>query len=230
LSDYRRLTAFVAETRKYLLQLFILFVAGSLGFYFISAHIFALVQHHLNQKLVFYSVTGPFLAHVQLAVTVNTLVLFPVLSLFFWRAMAKPFALRRRSVLFFSISTTFLFYSGALFCYFVTLPYGIDFLLGFQSEQLQPIISIGRFVSFVTIFVLAFGFIFELPIFMVFTAKAGLISRERYTQGRRYAILIISIVAALLTPTPDVVNMMLMAAPLYALYEFGIITLKILKV
>ena len=64
---------------------------------------------------------------------------------------------------------------------------------------------------------------------MVFAARAGLISRQSFEKNRRYAILIISIVAALLTPTPDVVNMMLMGAPLYLLYELGIITLKLLR-
>jgi len=88
---------------------------------------------------------------------------------------------------------------------------------------------VGKFVTFVAIFLLGFGIIFELPIFMVFAARAGLISRQSFEKNRRYAILIISIVAALLTPTPDVVNMTLMGAPLYLLYELGIIALKILR-
>jgi len=230
LNDYSRLTSFVAEARKYLLSLALLFVGGTFSFYLISSHLFVFIQHHLHQELVFYSVTEPFLAHVQLALSANIIVLIPVIAGLFWRAMAKPFALSLRSQIFFSLFTCFLFYSGAAFCYMITLPYGIDFLLVFQSEQLKPIISISKFVSFVTIFVLAFGLIFELPIFMVFTAKAGLISCQHFKSGRRYALLAISIIAALLTPTPDVVNMMLMAVPLYMLYEFGIIILVLLKI
>lgn len=230
MNDYGRLTLFVAEIRKYLTGITVLLVGGTFAFYLISPHIFQIIQRHLHQELVFYTVTEPFLAHVQIALSVNIFVLFPVFAGFFWRSMAKPFELDITNQIFFTFFTCLLFYSGSMFCYLVTLPYGIDFLLGFQSDQLQAIISVGKFVSFVTIFVLAFGVIFELPIFMVFTAKAGLIKREHYVKGRRYAILVISIVAALLTPTPDVVNMMLMAGPLYMLYEFGIIILRIMKI
>ncbi|MCJ7601425.1 MAG: twin-arginine translocase subunit TatC, partial [Desulfobulbaceae bacterium] len=126
--------------------------------------------------------------------------------------------------------TSLLFYIGTLFCYFVTLPFGVKFLLGFESELLKSVISVGKFVSFVTIFVLAFGLIFELPIFMVFFARAGICPRSTFEKSRRYAVLFISIVASLLTPTPDVVNMLLMGGPLYLLYEMGIVVLKIMKI
>ena len=91
-------------------------------------------------------------------------------------------------------------------------------------------IAIRKFVNFVTIFILAFGVIFELPIFMVFAAKVGICSRQTFEKHRRYAVLIISIIAALLTPTPDVVNMLLMGGPLYLLYEVGILVLKMMKI
>ena len=133
-------------------------------------------------------------------------------------------------MLWFVFFTCCLFYVGAVFCYLVTLPLGVKFLLSFQSEQLKPVISIGKFISFVTVFVFAFGIIFELPVFMIFSAKVGICPRKTFEKNRRYAILAISIVAALLTPTPDVVNMLLMGGPLYLLYETGIITLKLLKI
>jgi sec-independent protein translocase protein TatC len=111
----------------------------------------------------------------------------------------------------------------------VTLPYGIKFLLSFQSQSLQAVISINQFVNFVTLFVLAFGLIFELPVFMVFSAKVGIISRKTYEKNRRYAILVIVILAAMLTPTPDVFNMALMGGPLYLLYESGILLIRLLR-
>jgi sec-independent protein translocase protein TatC len=77
--------------------------------------------------------------------------------------------------------------------------------------------------------VLAFGVIFELPILMIFSAKVGILSRQTFEKQRRYAVLVISIIAALLTPTPDIVNMLLMGVPLYILYELGIIVLKVLR-
>jgi sec-independent protein translocase protein TatC len=105
----------------------------------------------------------------------------------------------------------------------------VKFLLGFQSENMKAVISIGRFVNFVTIFILAFGLIFELPVFMIFSSQVGLITRRTFEKNRRFAVLGIAIIAALLTPTPDVVNMALMGGPLYLLYEAGILVIRILQ-
>ncbi len=226
----KRLLGFLLEIRKTILTLGCAIGLGTLGFYFLSPAIFATLQAHLNQKLAFFTVAEPFIAHVKLALFVTLLLLMPWIVFCFWRALAKPFALSKKALTAFVFFTCLLFYIGTFFCYFVTLPFGVKFLLGFESEQLKSVISVGKFVSFVTIFVLAFGLIFELPIFMIFFARVGICPRSAFEKNRRYAILIISIVAALLTPTPDVVNMLLMGAPLYMLYEMGIIVLKIMKI
>jgi len=203
---------------------------GCIGFYSISRSLLAAIQSHLHQKLAFFTVAEPFLAHLTVSLAMTIFTIMPMLSYFLWRALAKPFKLSRLLVFWFVLFTCFLFYSGAAFCYFVTLPYGIDFLLDFQTEQLRPVISISEFVSFVSIFVLAFGLIFELPIFMIFMAKIKILPRSFFEKNRRYAVLVISVIAALLTPTPDVFNMMLMGIPLYMLYEVGIIVLKLLRI
>ncbi|MCK9296091.1 MAG: twin-arginine translocase subunit TatC [Desulfobulbaceae bacterium] len=226
----KRLLGFLLEIRKTILSLGCGIGLGTFGFYFLSPAIFAAVQNHLQQKLAFFSVAEPFVAHVKLALFVTLFLLMPWIVFCFWRAMARPFGLSARAVAAFVFFTSLLFYSGAFFCYFVTLPFGVKFLLGFESEQLKSVISVGKFVSFVTIFVLAFGFIFELPIFMIFFARAGICPRATFEKNRRFAVLFISIVAALLTPTPDVVNMLLMGGPLYLLYEMGIVVLKIMKI
>lgn len=226
----KRLVSFILEIRKTILSLGIGIALGTLGFYFISPTLFAAIQGHLNQKLAFFTVAEPFLAHVKISLFVTLFVFMPWIAFCFWRAMVKPFALSKKALFSFILFSCILFYSGTMFCYFVTLPFGIKFLLGFESEQLQSIISVGKFVSFVTVFVLAFGLIFELPIFMVFAARSGICPRSSFEKNRRYALLAISIIAALLTPTPDVVNMLLMGGPLYLLYEAGIIILKILKI
>jgi sec-independent protein translocase protein TatC len=79
-------------------------------------------------------------------------------------------------------------------------------------------------------FILAFGLVFELPIFMVFLAKVGVFKRRFYEKNRRYALLLIAILSALLTPTPDIVNMLLMGGPLYLLYESGILILRVSRI
>jgi sec-independent protein translocase protein TatC len=225
-----RLVAIINDLRKTILFFVFALMIFAAGFYLLSDPLLALLQNHLDQKLAFFTVAGPFLAHLKISLAMALLVLMPWFVYIFWRAMLKAFTLSRGHLIWFTICTTLLFYAGTSFCYFVTLPYGVKFLLGFQSEQLRPVISINSFVSFVGVFMLAFGVIFELPIFMVFGAKTGIIPRRSFEKNRRYAILAISIVAALLTPTPDVVNMLLMGVPLYLLYELGIITLKMLRV
>ena len=200
-----------------------------LGASIILGVILQFLQGHLDQELAFFTVAEPFLAHVKLSFFVTLFVLMPGIMYCLWMALGKPFKLSEKTLVWFVFFTTILFYLGAGFCYTITLTYGVKFLLGFQSSQLKPVISVNKFVNFVSIFILAFGLIFELPIFMVFSAKVGLIPRQTFERNRRYAVLIISIMAALLTPTPDVFNMLLMGGPLYLLYEIGILILRIMK-
>ena len=224
------LIIFLSELRKSIRLLGASIILGTAGLYLISPVILQFLQGHLDQELAFFTVAEPFLAHVKLSFFVTLFVLMPGIMYCLWMALGKPFKLSEKTLVWFVFFTTILFYLGAGFCYTVTLTYGVKFLLGFQSSQLKPVISISKFVNFVSIFILAFGLIFELPIFMVFSAKVGLIPRQTFERNRRYAVLIISIMAALLTPTPDVFNMMLMGGPLYLLYEVGILVLKMMKI
>lgn len=201
----------------------------TLLFFFFSGDLLAVFQGHLDETLYFFSVAGPFLAHVKTALFGAIYVLMPLCMRVLWQAIGKPFGVTGKKLFSFVLATCLLFYVGTIFCYLVTLPFGVSFLLSFQSETLQPVISISRFVNFVTIFILAFGLVFELPVYMIFTTLTGLLSRRFYEKNRRYAILIIAILAAFLTPTPDAFNMGLMGLPLYLLYESGILLIRIFK-
>ncbi len=206
------LLVFINELRKSIRALFITIILVTLAVFFLTPQLLRLVQAHLAEKLYFFSVSGPFLAHVKLALFAALYGLMPWIMAVLLKSVGKAFKVTRSQLVLFTFFTCLLFYAGTIFCYLITLPFGINFLLGFGSEELKPVISIGRFVNFVTIFILAFGIIFELPILMVFTAKVGLVTRSFFSRNRRYALLLIAIVAALLTPTPDIVNMMLMGA------------------
>jgi sec-independent protein translocase protein TatC len=230
MAAHKKIITFLAELRKSIRNVGLALCLSTLLIFILSPHLLQFVQGHLAEKLYFFSVTGPFLAHVKLSLFAALFILMPWFMTVLWRAMGKPFGVPANQLFFFILFTCLLFYAGTLFCYFVTLPLGIKFLLGFSSEELKPVISVGRFVNFTTIFILAFGLIFELPIFMVFLAKVGVLKRRFYEKNRRYALLLIAIMAAMLTPTPDVVNMALMGGPLYLLYESGIIILRVLKI
>jgi sec-independent protein translocase protein TatC len=224
------LIVFVNELRKSIRALFLTIIVSTVLVFFLAPRLLHLVQSHLAEKLYFFSVAGPFLAHVKLALFGALYVLMPWVIAVFLKAIGKPFQVTRTQLFGFTFFTCLLFYAGTVFCYYITLPFGINFLLGFGSEELKPVISVGRFVNFVTIFILAFGVIFELPILMVFSAKIGLVTRKFFSRNRRYALLLIAITAALLTPTPDIVNMLLMGGPLYLLYEAGIMILLVMRI
>ncbi len=200
------------------MTILLFFLSGGLVFFF---------QEHLNETLYFFSVAGPFLSHVKVAFFGAIYLLMPWIMFVLWKSLGRPFKVTGKRLFWFVFATCALFYAGTLFCFTITLPFGVKFLLGFQSAELQPVISISRFVNFVTIFIMAFGLIFELPVFMIFSATVG-VPRSVYEKNRRYAILIIAILSALLTPTPDVVNMALMGGPLCILYEAGILVIRLL--
>ncbi len=230
MDNRQKIVSFISELRKSIRNLGVSLGLATLTIFFLAPHLLQFVQRHLDTKLYFFTVAGPFLAHATLAFFTALYALMPWFTIVLWRALGKPFGVSRGQLFFFIFFTCLLFYAGTSFCYFFTLPFGIQFLLSFSSEELKPVISVSQFVNFITIFIFAFGVIFELPIFMVFLARVGVFKRRFYEKNRRYAILLIAIVAAMLTPTPDVFNMALMGVPLYLLYESGIIILWVLGI
>jgi len=123
----------------------------------------------------------------------------------------------------FSLLSSCCFIGGAAFGYFIVFPPAFKFLVGYNNEFLTSLPAVGEYFSLATRLLLAFGVIFEMPIFMVFLAKTGVIDAAFLNRNRKYAILIDFIVAAILTPTPDVVNQMMMAVPLMILYEISVV-------
>ena len=127
----------------------------------------------------------------------------------------------RKYVVFFGPLSLILFFVGTVFGYFVIVPFSLKFLLSFSSPTMIPMITVEKYIAFVTNLVLAFGVVFELPLILVFLTKIGVASPEFLRHKRRHAIVIIFIVSAVLTP-PDWISQMLMAIPLVVLYELGI--------
>jgi len=229
MAAHHKLIEFIRELQRSIRTLGLALCLTTLLVFLLSPQLLQVAQAHLAEKLYFFSVSGPFLAHVKLSLFAAVYLLMPWFMTVFWRAIGKPFGVPKNQLFFFILFTCLLFYSGTLFCYFVTLPLGIDFLLGYGSEELKPVISVGRFANFFTIFILAFGLVFELPLYMVFFAKVGVFKRQFYERNRKYAVLLIAILSAMITPTPDIINLSMMAGPLYMLYESGILILRLLK-
>jgi len=145
-----------------------------------------------------------------------------------WRFVAPGLYRHEKRVLLpFTLVSTICFLGGAAFGYFVVFPPAFRFLVGYSSEILDPMPAVSEYFSLALRLLIAFGIVFELPVFMVFLAKMGVVNELFLKKYRKYAILIAFIVAAILTPTPDVVNQLFMAGPLIVLYEVSIIAVGI---
>ena len=215
--------------RRFLLETAICFTGLTAIIYWLSPHFLAFLQSHFQQRLAFFGVLEPILALLKLS-SVGALILMAPWIL--WRmsqGLVDVLGFSKKSSLVFMLSALLLFYAGALFCFFITLPFGINFLLGYQSQHLRPVIAVGKFVNFIGLFLLSFGLIFEIPLVMTLLCRLKICGPETFGRYRRYAILLIAVMAAVLTPTPDVFNMALMGVPLYVLYETGIIIAGILN-
>jgi sec-independent protein translocase protein TatC len=124
----------------------------------------------------------------------------------------------------FTVLSTVCFLGGSAFGYFVVFPPAFKFLVGYSNEFLTSMPAVGEYFSLATRLLLAFGVIFEMPLFMVFLAKVGVVDVAFLNRNRKYAILINFVIAAILTPTPDVVNQMMMGIPLIILYEISVLS------
>ena len=153
----------------------------------------------------------------------------PIIFFEIWRFVAPGLMEQEKKyALPFVFTTTFLFLIGALFCFVIILPFAMNFLLTYKTENLKPMLSVGKYVDFCLKFILAFGAIFELPVVTVFATRMGIVTPDFLAKNRKYAVLIAFVLAALLTPTPDAFNQSLMAVPMIILYEVGIWASKFL--
>jgi sec-independent protein translocase protein TatC len=122
---------------------------------------------------------------------------------------------------------TISFLGGVAFAYFVMMPAAIPFLLGFLSDVVEQRWAIGEYLSFVTSLLFWIGLAFELPLFVYFLAKIGLVNAEMLSRNRKYALVGIAVLSAVITPTVDPLNMALVMGPLIVLYELGVILARI---
>jgi sec-independent protein translocase protein TatC len=220
--------AFLEKMRKSIIQMAVVVLVFSLVGYVLSKDILSLLQRHTGVTLAYYALSETFFALLNIALAVSLVISVPFILFKLLSAVHSAFETFTRAMMFsFWLGSVFLFYLGASFCLWITLPYGTKFLLGFQNQNLEAIISVRKFISFCLAFIFGFGIMFELPLVMILLGRVGLVKITVFTRYRGYAVLIIAMISAILTPTPDAFNMMLMAVPLYVLYEIGIIGMRL---
>lgn len=200
------------------------FAGLSLVSYFFSGRILHFLQIPLGHPLVFFGPAEAFLAHVKVALYTGIFLCAPFLLYQTWTAFSSlTHSSGRRYTLPIVLSATILFFSGAALCYFLVLPFGLKFLLSFGTGPIHPLISVDKYVNFMAALILIFGFFFQLPLILLALGRVGLVSSKSLSHFRKYAILIIAVVSAVITPTPDAYTMLLLMVPLVFLYELSII-------
>ena len=221
----------LTRLRKSFLQMIIVFILLGISIFpFSKTFLRHLRDTSLRVDLVAYSIPEAFFSAIKLTLYMSLFLSMPVIFYQVWKSFSSLLHLKElKSKFLIFLIALFLFYLGALFCYFVTLPFGVKFLLGFQSAHIKPMISVGKYISFCAVFIFAFGLTFELPLILALLSYMRVVNAAFLTRHRRYAILLIAVLAAVVTPTPDVFNMALMGGPIYFLFEVGVILVKIIE-
>ena len=223
------------ELRRRLLWSLATLVACFFVCFYFAQDIFAvLVQPLLKAgqgKLIYTDIFEAFFTQVKVSLFAALMLAFPVIATQLWRFVAPGlYAKEKKAFLPFLLATPLFFAAGACFAYFVAMPWALHFLLSYQGNvggiQQEALPGVGNYLTFVTRFLFGFGAAFLLPILLMILERAGIVTREQLAKSRRYAIVASAAVAAVLTP-PDVVSMLLLLVPLYSLYEFAILAIRI---
>jgi len=226
-------TAHLGQLRNRLIKCLIAVGIGFIGSYFFKEELFQVLVRPLLRAmgekgtLIFTGVPEPFFVYLKVSLVAGIFFSAPVILYEIWTFVAPGlYSKERRYVVPFVFFSSLLFLLGTSFGYYIVCPLGFKFLLGFASYDIQPMLAIKEYFSFSTKLLLAFGFVFELPLFIVFLSKAGIVSPQTLSRQRKYVILLIFATAAILTP-PDVVTQFMMAGPLIGLFEIGVILARI---
>jgi len=179
--------------------------------------------------LVYNGPLDAMIIKMKVVIYLGLVVAFPVVLYQLWAFIAPGLTAKEKKYSIpFVVSSFVLFLMGAAFAW-VTLPKALNFLLGFAGPGITPLLTINRYVGFVTLVTLAFGVSFLFPVVIVFCELVGLVTPEWLSRYRRYSILAISIFAAIITPSSDPYSMLAMMIPMYLFYEAAIIIGRFLK-
>lgn len=223
---YAPVAEHLRELRKVIIWIAVSLVLGTIICYsFFIDQAMALVTSPINDlglELKFISVSEGFMAHIKIALLGGLIIASPVIC---WQLMSfiLPALYKHERKVFYMLLffSVVLFVAGIAFAYFGVLRLALNALLFTFSGELVPEITADYYISFVLKFLLPFGIVFEIPLFVYFLTKVGIIKPEHLRKNRKYVILVILILAAMLTP-PDIISQLMLAAPMYLLYEISI--------
>ena len=222
------LVGHLSELRQRIVWSVAALIAGTLVAYFYVDELMSFVTTPAG-KLYFMAPAEGFFAYLKLAVFAGFLLALPVILWQLWLFVAPALTQKEKKwALIMVPGSTILFFTGVAFAYLFVWPSAVKFFLGFGSENLQPMLSLGQYLSFLISFILPFGVIFNLPLALLVLAKIGIISSKFLAKQRRVMIVVAFIIGGIITPTPDVFSQTMMAIPILVLYEASIWAVRIL--
>ncbi len=205
-------------------------IGGSLAGYFLRDHLLELLVKPLNQPLYFTTPGGGFDFVVKLCLVFGFILATPVairqLFLFLRPIMSEQ---SNKFIRVASFASVLLMAGGVVFGYFVTLPGALHFLQEFSSDSVRSLITTDEYFSFVMIYLAGFGLLFQLPLIVLFINRIKPLKPSKMLKAERWLILLSFIAAAIITPTPDPLNQLMMAAPIIILYNLSLIMITLLN-
>jgi len=173
-------------------------------------------------KLVFLGITDPFILYIKVAALAGIFLGSPIIFYQIWAFVAPGlYQKEKRLAVPFIFFGSLLFLGGGAFGYYVAFPFAVEFLLG-VGEQFQPTITVTNYLSFLMTVILGLGVMFEMPTLIFLLSRLGVVTPRFLLRHFRWAVLIIFVIAALITPTPDIVNLCIFAVPTLGLYLVGV--------
>lgn len=216
------------ELRRRLIIIIIAVAAGSLISYFYAVELVQYITAPAG-KLYYMSPAEAFFTYIRVSVFAGFLLALPIVLYQLWAFIVPALTKREHMASLVLVpSSVVLFFIGLAFSYVLVLPAGIKFFMGFATENLQPLLSLGEYLSFVISFLLPFGFIFELPLVIIVMAKFGLISSNFLASKRKHVLVLSFVVGALISPTPDIFSQTMVAVPIIVLYELSVLLVRYL--
>jgi sec-independent protein translocase protein TatC len=228
-------TEHLSELRDRLIRCFIAVGIGFVAAYFFKEDLFKILiaplikamEGDAQATMIFTGLPEAFFTYLKVALLAGIVLAMPVIFYEFWMFVSPGLYRSEKKYLIPIILLSILFFvMGSSFGYFIVFPYGFQFFLSFSTETISAMPSMKEYLSFASKMLLAFGFVFELPLVLTFLARMGVVTVPFLTKNRKYTILLFFVMSALITP-PDVVTQIMMALPLMLLYELSIVGARI---